>query len=69
MNRLVQLLHDRGPSLTSDIAAILSDEGKSSAAARQIVSRLPENVRVLRGLSFPKRARVIYLEKQVGSDR
>lgn len=69
MNRLEQLLHDRGPSLTSDIAAILSREGKSPAAARQIVSRLPEDVRVLRGLTFPKRARFIYLDKQFGTDR
>lgn len=69
MNKLVQLLHDRGPGLSSDITAILSHEGKSSAAARQIVSRLPEDVRVLRGLSFPKRARFIYLEKQFGTDR
>lgn len=69
MNKIVQLLHDRGPSLSSDIAAILRQAGKSPEAARQIVSRLPEEVRVLHGLPFPKRARFIYLQQQFATDR
>lgn len=69
MNKIVQILNERGPSLSSDIAALLREEGKSPVAARQIVSRLPKDVRVLHGLPFPKRARFLYLEQQFASDR
>jgi hypothetical protein len=69
MNKIVQLLQHYGPSLSSDIAAILRQEGKSPEAARQFVSRLPEGVHVLHGLPFPKRARFLYLEKQFPTDR
>jgi hypothetical protein len=69
MNKIIQLLNDRGPSLSSTIAAILRDEGRSPEAARQLVSRLPEDVRVLHGLPFPKRARFLYLQKQFSTDR
>jgi len=69
MNKIVRLLQEYGPSLSSDIAAILRKEGKSPEAARQIVSRYPEEVRVLHGLPFPKRARFMYLEKQFPTER
>jgi hypothetical protein len=41
--------------------------GISAEAARQRLSRLPANVRVLYGIPFPKRARFIYLDDQFGS--
>ena len=69
MNKITQLLDDRGPSLSSDIADLLRQEGKSPEAARQSVSRLPEGVRVLYGLPFPKRARFLYLAQQYATER
>ncbi len=41
--------------------------GVSAEAARQRLSRLPNNVRVLYGIPFPKRARFLYLDGQFGS--
>lgn len=69
MNKIAQLLYDKGPSLSNHIAEILRSEGKTPEAARQIVSRLPPNVRVLYGLPFPKRARFLYLEHHYGTER
>jgi hypothetical protein len=68
MNKIVQILLDKGPSLSSDVAAGLRQEGKSAEAARQIVSRLPSEVRVLHGLPFPKRARFLYLDQHFPTD-
>lgn len=45
----------------------MRESGVSPEAARQRLSRLPEGVRVLYGLPFPKRARFIYLEGQFGT--
>jgi hypothetical protein len=67
MNRVVQLLAQLGPSLTSDIASAIQEAGSSPAAARQSVSRLPDEVRILQGLPFPKKARFLFLQKQFGS--
>src|SRR3954454_12377551 len=69
MQKVVQLLEQCGPSLSTDLAAIIREQGKSPEAARQILSRLPDRVRVLYGLPFPKRARFMYLEKQFATDR
>ena len=66
---VTSILARHGPALTSDVAARLREAGRSAVAARQSVSRLPGNVRVLRGLSFPKRARFIYLDDQFGTNR
>jgi hypothetical protein len=68
MNKIAQFLHDGGPRLSSDITALLRQEGKSPEAARQIVSRLPKDVRVLHGLPFPKRARFLYLDSQFATE-
>jgi hypothetical protein len=61
---VVALLRAFGPALTSRLAERMRDAGVSPEAARQRLSRLPEGVRVLYGLPFPKRARFIYLENQ-----
>jgi hypothetical protein len=47
----------------------MRDAGVSPEAARQRLSRLPEEVRVLYGVPFPRRARFIYLEDQFGTDQ
>jgi hypothetical protein len=64
-----EFLSTHGPSLSSDIAAAFRASGLSDAAARQRLSRLPEGVMVLGGLSFPKRARFLYNERQFGTER
>jgi hypothetical protein len=64
---VTSLLRAFGPALTSRLAEHMRADGVSPAAARQRLSRLPEDVRVLFGLPFPKRARFIYLEDQWGS--
>src|SRR5258708_6241710 len=68
MSSVAQILSQFGPTLTSEIAERLRQGGLSADAARQRVSRLPPNVKVLRGISFPKRARFIYLESQFGKE-
>lgn len=40
----------------------------SAAAARQRLSRLPEDVRILRGLRFARGSRFIYLDHQFGTE-
>src|SRR6185312_13840011 len=67
-NTILSLLAHHGPGLTSDLAVELQKQGLSAAAARQRLSRLPEEVKTLYGLPFPKRARFIYLESQFGKD-
>ncbi len=66
-NSILRLLARLGPSLTSDLALELRKSGISPAAARQRLSRLPEEVKTLFGLPFPKRARFIYLQDQFGT--
>lgn len=66
---ILKILSEHGPATTSRVAELLRKKGLSPNAARQRVSRLPENVRVLYGLPFPKRARFIYLDSQFGTDR
>jgi hypothetical protein len=62
------ILDNRGPSLSSELAAVLADLLKiSSVAARQRLSRARGNVRRLAGIPFPRNARFMYLEKQFGS--
>lgn len=69
MQSVTEYLVKNGPALSSDIAASFRSSGLSDVAARQRLSRLPEGVMVLSGLSFPKRARFIYLERQFGTDK
>ena len=69
MNKIVQLLQHYGSSLSSDIAAILRQEGKSPEAARQFVSRLPEGVHVLHGLPISEAGAVHVPQKQFPMDR
>jgi hypothetical protein len=64
---VVSLLRAFGPALTSRLAERMRDAGVSPEAARQRLARLPEDVRVLYGLPFPKRARFLYLEDQFGT--
>jgi hypothetical protein len=66
-NAILPFLARHGPGLTSTLAAKLQEGGLSAAAARQRLSRLPEEVKTLYGLPFPKRARFIYLENQFGT--
>lgn len=61
-------LQDYGPQLSSDIADYLVETfGISSATARKRVSRLAGNVRRLGYITFPRKARYMYLEQQFGS--
>jgi hypothetical protein len=62
-------LDRHGPALSSDVAAYLvTDVGMAAPAARKRVQRA-DNVRRLSGLTFPHRARFLYLQKDFGSDR
>lgn len=63
------VLASHGPALTSEVAGRLRALGISAAAARQRLSRLSPDIRILHGLPFPKRARFIYLDDQFGSAR
>lgn len=66
---VIRLLEREGPSLTSDLGRSLRAGGLSAAAARQRLSRLPDEVKILHGLPFPRRSRFIYLESQFGTDQ
>ena len=66
---LDHLLTKYGPMTTSRAAQLLVKRGFSTDASRQRVSRKPPGVETLRGLTFPKRARFIYLNHQFGTDQ
>lgn len=69
MSDLVEdFLKSHGPCLSSQIADHLSQKlGISPTAARKRVSRLAGNVRRLSYVTFPRRARFMYLEQQFGA--
>lgn len=66
---ITEFLAVHGPALSSDIAASFRASGLSDAAARQRLSRLPDGAMALSGLTFPKRARFIYLERQFATEK
>jgi hypothetical protein len=68
MSNLVhQFLKQNGPSLSSEITAdLVKTRGLSPEAARQRVSRTGKDVLRL-DLSFPKRAKFLFLKDQAGS--
>lgn len=61
---LTNLLEQDGPAMSSRLSARLIELGLSPDAARQRLSRLPKEACALRGISFPKRTRFIYLRDQ-----
>lgn len=64
---LETILNRMGPSLSSDVAAELAKIAKiAPEAARKRLSRA-SNIRRLRGISFPRNARFMYLDQQFGS--
>jgi Holliday junction resolvase-like predicted endonuclease len=69
MSDLVEsFLDTHGPRLSSEVAEYLVKTlGISPVAARKRVSRLAGNVRRLGYLTFPRKARYMYLEQQFGS--
>ncbi|WP_203561213.1 hypothetical protein [Jiella pacifica] len=63
-----KFLEARGPCLSSEVADYLvKNLTISPVAARKRVSRLSGNVRRLGYVTFPRKARFLYLEKQFGS--
>lgn len=61
-------LEVNGPALTSDVAAHLMESvGMKADAARKRVSRASGEIRRLAGLTFPHKARFLYLQQQFGS--
>lgn len=61
-------LEVNGPSLTSELAEHLVETlGVSPVAARKRVSRLAGNVRRLAFITFPRKAKFMYLQQQFGS--
>src|SRR5690606_6146328 len=69
MSDLVEsFLQSHGPRLSSEVADYLVQAlGISPVAARKRVSRLAGNVRRLGYVTFPRKARFMYLEQQFGS--
>lgn len=69
MSDLVEKFLERyGPRLSSEVAGhLVKTLGISEAAARKRVSRLAGNVRRLGYITFPRKARFLYLERQFGS--
>lgn len=69
MSELVEIfLEEHGPQLSSDVANhLVKSLGISPAAARKRVSRLNGKIRRLGYVTFPRRARFMYLEQQFGS--
>lgn len=61
-------LRTHGPCLTSDVSEYLATDLRlTPAAARKRVSRAKRQVRRLSHISFPRKARFIYLQEQFGS--
>ena len=68
MNSIEKILKQKGPSLSSEIAEILQNvEGISKEAARKRISRMPDSIKRLKGISFPNRESFIFLEGQFGN--
>ncbi|WP_205649898.1 hypothetical protein [Afifella aestuarii] len=65
-----KFLETRGPCLSSEVAGYLVESlNISPVAARKRVSRLSGNIRRLGYVTFPRKARFLYLERQFGSPR
>jgi hypothetical protein len=63
-----EYLDRNGPALSGEVASYLSDHvGMSPNAARKRVSRASGSVKRLAGITFPHKARFLYLESQFGS--
>lgn len=61
-------LERHGPCLTTELTAHLTRNGNvSPSAARQRVKRMPESIKRLAFLPFPRNARFVYLKKDYGS--
>lgn len=58
------IISSKGPMLSSTLKNYLCSNGYSDQAARQVISRTGKNVRRLDGITFPKREKFFYLEKQ-----
>src|SRR5688572_11193078 len=61
---LPDILRRLGPSRSSVVAKILTDEGLSPVAARKVVSRGHPDVSRLRGLHLPNREAFLFLHSQ-----
>ncbi|OWU67704.1 hypothetical protein ATO2_14290 [Roseovarius sp. 22II1-1F6A] len=69
MDEITKYLKQRGPSLSSEISDHLAKTLRISGdAARKRVSRLPDGVKRLGFITFPRKARFIYHEQQFGSE-
>lgn len=65
---LETILHKSGPMLSSEVAVQLAKAANlTPEAARKRLSRAVPPVRRLAGVSFPRNARFMYLDKQFGS--
>lgn len=65
---IARYLHNRGPCLTSDVANYLIEGcGLKPATARKQVSRAGGDIKRLSYITFPKRVRFLYLEKDQDS--
>ncbi len=61
-------LNRNGPSVSSEVAAhLVEHHGMSAVAARKRVQRAGGEIRRLQGISFPHKARFIYLQKHFGA--
>ncbi len=68
MNEIRDYLKHQGPSLTSEVSDhLVKSLGLSPAAARKRVSRTSDDVKRLAFITFPRKARFIYLQGQFGS--
>lgn len=67
-NEIEVFLERHGPCLTTELSAHLMRNGTVSAsAARQRVKRMPESIKRLAFLPFPRNARFVYLKRDYGS--
>lgn len=63
-----ETLRDVGPALSNEVTTYLVEQfGMTPAAARKRVSRVGGEVRRLAGITFPRKARFLYLQQQFGS--
>lgn len=69
-NEIELYLKQNGPCLTTELAAFLTRNGNvSPSAARQRIKRMPDTIKRLAFLPFPRNARFVYLKKDYGSPR
>lgn len=70
MRRIIQILKERGPMLSGELAVCLQNRhGISNESARKIISRSAAPISKMRNISFERNQKYIYLQEQYNTEQ